>query len=156
MAVTICAVKDASDFRALRALFVEYEADLPADLRHGEIPSLLDDMEMYRGRNRAFLASVKEPAIGCVAVREFDSRTALLARLYVTPTARGLGAARALVDTALAFARQRGYSRIVLDTNKDALEPAYRLYRTLGFVECEPFMTVTYACPTFMELVFEA
>ena len=156
MAVDVRVAGNVSEFRTLHALFLEYESDLPADLRHGEVPPLAELEERYTGQSRAFLALVEERAIGCAAVREFDSQTALLQRLFVTPTARGLGAACALVGVAIDFARTRAYRRIALDTNKEALEPAYRLYRALGFVECRPFTTVTYECPTFMELVFEA
>lgn len=155
MAVAIRALNDASGFLTLRDLFSEYEADLPPYLRHGTVPELAELSDTYGGRNRAFLAFSEESAIGCVAVREFDPQTALLLRLYVAPASRGLGAARALVEAVIGFAREGQYRRIVLDTNKAALEPAYRLYCKLGFVECEAFTAVTYECPTFMELALE-
>ena len=152
MAVAIRSASDVSDFRRLRNLFLEYELDLPPHLRHGAVPALSELIEKYADKSRAFLAFAQERAIGCVALREFDGQSALLARLYVTASHRGRGAARALVQAAIAFANSRAYRRIVLDTNKEALEPAYRLYRALGFRECAPFDTVTYECPTFMEL----
>jgi putative acetyltransferase len=150
--VAIRAVEDASDLRKLRNLFLEYEDDLPPHLRHGVVPELGELATAYHEKGRAFLAVLEGDAIGSVAVREFDPQTALLLRLYVTPARRGLGTARALVNAAIEFARECGYHRLVLDTNREALQPAYSLYRALGFVECEPFTTVTYACPTFMEL----
>jgi putative acetyltransferase len=156
MAVTIRKVDGEAAFGSLRKLFVEYEADLPQHLRHGEVPALTELTGSYAGKNRAFLAISDGEGVGCVAVRAFDAQTALLLRLYVRPAFRGLGSARALVKAAVEFARQQNYCRLLLDTNKEALEPAYRLYRSLGFVECEPFTTVTYACPTFMELELEA
>lgn len=154
-ALAIRVVGDTHDFTTLRNLFVEYESDLPPHLRHGNVPSLAELTQTYAGKDRAFLALLEGAPIGCVAVREFDAQTALLLRLYVTPSGRGLGAARALVEAAIEFAQARAYRRIALDTNKQALEPAYRLYRSLGFVECEPFAAVTYECPTFMELALE-
>jgi GNAT superfamily N-acetyltransferase len=152
VAVAIQAVEGEADFRTLRELFVEYEADLPPHLRHGAVPELAELLDTYVKKSRAFLAFTEKSSIGCVAVREFDPSTALLLRLYVTPEHRGRGAARSLVIAAIEFAREGAYRRIVLDTNKEALEPAFRLYRTLGFIECEPFTAVTYASPTFMEL----
>jgi GNAT superfamily N-acetyltransferase len=86
-------------------------------------------------------------------VRELDPDTALLLRLFVRPARRGLGAARLLTKAAITHARESAYRRIVLDTNREQLEPAYRLYESLGFVECEPFAEVSYECPTFMELL---
>ena len=146
------AVAGEAEFRALRGLFVEYEADLPAHLRHGAVPGLAKLIGTYAGNNRAFLAMADGAAIGCVAVREFDRQSALLLRLYVKPAHRGLGVARTLVESVIGFARERNRRRVILDTNKAALDPAYRLYRSMGFAECEPFSAVTYACPTFMEL----
>jgi putative acetyltransferase len=156
VAIAVKAVGDDAEFYTLRALFVEYEADLPAHLRHGTVPELAELARTYSGNSRAFLAMADGAAIGCVAVREFDRESALLLRLYVKTARRGLGAARALVGAVIGFAREGRRRRVILDTNKAALDPAYRLYRSMGFVECEPFAAVTYECPTFMELRLES
>jgi GNAT superfamily N-acetyltransferase len=153
VALAVHVVEAELDFRRLRSLFVEYEAELPARLRHGTVPELEELVRVYSGRGRAFLALSDGIVVGCVAMREFDPETGLLLRLYVKPKRRGLGAARSLVEATIGFARSSGYRRVVLDTNKAALEPAFRLYRSLGFEECDPFAEVTYECPTFMELL---
>lgn len=140
------------DLRRLHDLFAEYEADLPPVLRHGVVPDVEELKDAYSGKNAAFLATLDGSAIGCVAVAALDSELALLLRLFVTPKSRGHGAARSLVSAAVEFLREGGYRRVVLDTHKEQLEPAYRLYRSLGFEECEPYRAVTYDCPTFMEL----
>jgi GNAT superfamily N-acetyltransferase len=152
VAVTIRRVHEEIDFRQLHDLFVEYEAGLPKELRHGSVPDEPALRETYERRDAAFVATCDGSPIGCVAVTKFDAETALMVRLFVQPQSRGLGAARSLVGAAIAFAREQGRRRIVLDTNKEQLMPAYRLYRSLGFEECEPFATVTYEFPTFMEL----
>jgi GNAT superfamily N-acetyltransferase len=141
-----------SDFQRLHDLFVEYEADLSEELRHGAVPSVIALRETYRQRNAAFLATFEGDTIGCVGVKAFDAERALMLHLFVKPERRGLGAARLLVTTAIEFARAQRFGRIVLDTNKECLVPAYLLYRSLGFQECEPFTTVSYEFPTFMEL----
>jgi GNAT superfamily N-acetyltransferase len=82
-----------------------------------------------------------------------DEGSAVMKRLYVRPEYRGTGAGRALAQACVDLARERGYRRIVLDTNKKHLEAAYRLYRSMGFAECDPYAGVNYSCPTFMELV---
>jgi GNAT superfamily N-acetyltransferase len=152
MAVAIRKVEAGADFARLHGLFIAYEAGLPKELRHGSVPGLAELAQTYAGQNAAFLATIEDSTIGCVAVKQLDSQTALMLRLFVRPESRGLGAARWLVTTAVAFARERGQHRMVLDTNKEQLMPAYRLYRSLGFEECEPFAAVTYECPTFMEI----
>jgi ribosomal protein S18 acetylase RimI-like enzyme len=145
-------VGSADEFRRLRALFEAYEADLPPDLRHGAVPGVEKLTQVFTGRNAAFLATIADDDVGCVAVRTLDVQTAQLRHLFVAPRRRGLGAARSLTTTAIEFAREERYARIVLDTNKIQLEPAYLLYRSLGFEECAPFATVTYESPTFMAL----
>ena len=117
-----------SDLRVLHDLFVEYEADLPKNLRHGAVPDFATLQEIYK-RDAAFLAINNGKAIGCVAVKKFDPERALMLRLFVQPEGRGLGAARSLVMATIEYAREQRLARIVLDTNKEQLEPAYRLYR---------------------------
>jgi GNAT superfamily N-acetyltransferase len=150
--VAIRRARDDADVAMLHAMFVEYEADLPLTLRHGEVPSAPALAQIYARRNAAFLASREGAAIGCIAVKEFDERTALVLRLFVKPRERGHGAARSLVTAAIRFARDAGFERLVLDTNKEQLMPAYLLYRSFGFEECAPFAEVSYDAPTFMEL----
>jgi len=150
--IAVVRATHASQFDELRSLFVEYEADLPQELRHGAIPETLELRSTYAGRNAAFLALSAGGGVGCVAVRELNDETAILLRLYVRAASRRLGAARRLTLAAIEFAKETAYRRVVLDTNKERLMSAYRLYRSLGFEECEPFAVVSYACPTFMEL----
>lgn len=145
-------VRSADEFRRLRDLFEAYEADLPSNLRHGTVPDIEQLTRAFGGQNAAFLASIAGDDVGCAAVRALDADTVQLRHLFVAPKRRGLGAARLLTEAAIEFARAQRYSRIVLDTNKAQLQPAYLLYRSLGFEECEPFATVTYESPTFMEL----
>jgi ribosomal protein S18 acetylase RimI-like enzyme len=59
-------------------------------------------------------------------------------RLWVRPSARGLGVGRALVDRVLVEARERGYREIVLDT-LPVMGDAQRLYERAGFHDVEPY-----------------
>lgn len=131
---------------------IEYEGSLPADLRHGLVPDLASVCRAYDAPNGAFLATDELDAVGCIAVTRLDASTALVLRLFVRPTARGGGVGRKLVDAAIAFLRDCGYARVVLDTDKARLSAAYSLYRSLGFTECDPYGPVDYASPTYMEL----
>ncbi|HEV3090048.1 MAG TPA: GNAT family N-acetyltransferase [Candidatus Cybelea sp.] len=144
----------AADFAQLRELLLAYEEDLDPELRHGEVPSTERLAATHRGSEAAFLARRATRASGCVAVRDLGGGSALVLRLFVLPAHRGVGAARALVARAIDFALDRGYARIFLDTDKERLEPAYRLYRSFGFEECPPYAPVGYANPTYMVLRF--
>jgi GNAT superfamily N-acetyltransferase len=142
----------ARDFARFHGLLIEYEASLAPDLRHGVVLDLASLESTYRERNAAFLATSGDDAFGCVALSELSSTTALILRLFVRQELRGSGAGRKLVVTALEFARGKGHARVVLDTDKERLRPAYELYRSLGFTECAPYGQVDYQRPTFMEL----
>jgi GNAT superfamily N-acetyltransferase len=131
---------------------IEYEQSLPADLRHGLVPDFESVCRTYDEPNGAFLAADADDAVGCVAVTHLDASRALVLRLFVRPNARGGGTGRKLVDAALAFLRDRGYARVVLDTDKARLSAAYNLYLSLGFTECEPYGPVDYPSPTYMDL----
>lgn len=151
MTIEIHRVETDRDFARLRDLFIAYENELIPELRHGPVPEIAELKPAYSGPHSAFLA-VGEQAVGCVAVRRFDALTAVVRHLFVERSARGVGAARALVTAAVEFARDGGCERVVLDTAKKHLPAAYRLYLSFGFTECEPYMAVDYRCPTFMEL----
>jgi GNAT superfamily N-acetyltransferase len=151
MSVEVRQARGDEDYARLHALLVEYEADLPPELRHYHLPD--DWLFTPDGpREAVFLAVRGGDAIGCVVARQFDDETAVIMRLYVRPQARGLGIARALVNAALDFMRTCGYKRVVLDTAKEQLQAAYQLYLSLGFRDCEAWGPVDYQCPTFMEL----
>lgn len=131
---------------------IEYEERLPPDLRHGRVENVDTIRRDFTEPNAAFLATSGQDAIGCVAVKRLDASTALVVRLFVKLGYRGEGIARKLVAAALEFVGERRYQRVVLDTDKDRLHAAYKLYRSLGFTECEPYGPVDYESPTYMEL----
>lgn len=77
-----------------------------------------------------------EPA-GCVALKSLETegaeRTCEMKRLWVRPQYQGRGIGRTLAEGAVHLARERGYSAMVLDTMPHAMQPAYALYRAMGF-----------------------
>jgi putative acetyltransferase len=148
----VAQVREAPAFRQLLELLVEYERSLPAQLRHGREPDISVVRAAYDDPNAAFIALVDGGAAGCIAVKRLDGRTSIVQRLYVRPHYRKHGLARALVASAVDFCRTRGDARAVLDTERNLLPAAYELYASIGFTICEPYATVAYDEPTFMEL----
>jgi GNAT superfamily N-acetyltransferase len=131
----------------------EYEAALPLQLQHPDMDEELASLaERYSMPNAAFLALLGDTPCGCVGLRARDGDTAVVRHLYVNPSYRGLGVARALMQALLDCAKARGFQNVVLDTHAESLPAAYQLYQSLGFKECAPYGSVDYVCPTFMEL----
>ena len=77
--------------------------------------------------------------VGVVAVRALTDSACELKRLWVEPGAKGTGIGRDLTRTAIAFARDAGYAEMKLDTLKNRMPAAIALYRSLGFVDAEPY-----------------
>lgn len=89
-------------------------------------------------RNTQFLvARVDGIAMGCVALVD-QGRYGEVKRLFVTPAARGLGLARALMQELENAARDIGLCCIRLESG-EALTGAMALYRGMGYRDCPAF-----------------
>ena len=69
---------------------------------------------------------------GTCAVIRCNSKLYELAKMAVSPTARGRGYGDLLVERAIEFARAEGAETVMLLSNS-RLEPALRLYKKHGF-----------------------
>jgi ribosomal protein S18 acetylase RimI-like enzyme len=84
----------------------------------------------------------QETIMGIVALRSFpttnSTSTCELKRLYLTPSSRGLGASKQLMNAVLARARSLGYKEMLLDT-LHSISAAQHLYQSYGFTEIESY-----------------
>ncbi|WP_246670138.1 GNAT family N-acetyltransferase [Bradyrhizobium stylosanthis] len=77
---------------------------------------------------------------GFGALKQLDDTHAEVKSMRAAPAARGTGVGRAILQHIIAEARKRGYARLSLETGTAQLHaPAVALYRSAGFVSCEPF-----------------
>ena len=132
------------DPRDPKAVFClgEYYGELSRRFARGFDVSLSCDPEaeaMIAPRG-AFLVAVSDGMpIGCGGLKgHAGGETAEVKRVWVAPSARGLGLARRLMAAIEARARDLGVVRLLLDTNS-ALPEAVALYRNSGWVEIERF-----------------
>jgi GNAT superfamily N-acetyltransferase len=97
-------------------------AKIVADYAYGHDPA----------REGAWIAETDRRRIGSVFCVSIDDVTAQLRILLVDPAGRGHGAGTALVRTCMDFARQAGYTRMLLWTQEDLVQ-ARRVYLAHGF-----------------------
>ncbi len=83
-------------------------------------------------RERIWLVEKDGELAGSIAIVEASAEQAQLRVLLLHPNLRGLGLGRRLVEAAVAFCRECGYSSIFLLTTSD-LTAAAHLYKSVGF-----------------------
>jgi GNAT superfamily N-acetyltransferase len=88
------------------------------------------------------VAGLDGDLVGCVALRQVDDESGEMKRMYVGDPGRGQGVGRLLGEAVVQRARDLGYSAVLLDTSVEQHE-AIALYRSLGFVEVEPYYAVS-------------
>ena len=110
------------------------EYGLSADLESNDA-DLDDVVASYGARGGSFrvVASAEGAIVGCGGLYPIDERDAEIRRMYFLPEARGHGLGRILLEELLAFAKERRFERVVLET-ASVLKAAISLYRQRGFV----------------------
>ena len=119
----------------------EYYAELARRFKQGFDVKLSRDpdaKDMVRPRGSFIVAMSDGLPIGCVGLKGSSSEFAEIKRLWVAPSARGLGLGRRLMDAAEKAARELGIVVLRLDTNS-ALAEAGQLYRRTGWTEIPRF-----------------
>ena len=90
------------------------------------------------------IATLHGTAVGCGALKFHGRRPAELKRMWVAPTARGLGLGRRLLTELERLAQDHGARILRLETNRNLTE-AIALYRSAGYREVAPFNDEPYA-----------
>jgi GNAT superfamily N-acetyltransferase len=89
-------------------------------------------VEVYKNRSRLWLALMEDRVVGTIAIAEVNLTTARLRRMFVLPRAQRRGVGQKLFDTALRFSKEKGYRKIVLDTDR-LMHSAQSFYERNGF-----------------------
>jgi len=102
----------------------------------GTLNDMDDIQQTYFENEGIFLVMTDdEKIIGTGAIRKLDDTTCELKRVWLLFEYHGKGLGYRMIQELLAFARQKGYQRIRLETDRDGQIRAYDLYKRLGFYE---------------------
>jgi putative acetyltransferase len=151
--IIITTATKTADFEAAKSLFVAYQQYLGEDLCfQGFNEELTQIHTMYAPPNGNLLLAKKgEDYIGCVACRLKAAGICEMKRLYVKDDFKQAGIGRLLVKEIIAIAKQEGYKKMILDT-LERLNPALKLYYSMGFKEIAPYYSNPLQGVVFMEL----
>ena len=139
-------VVDPTDERA-RYCLREYFAELDRRFEGGFEPgrSLATPAEDLRPPHGAvLLAALRDEPVGSAMLMFEAAGTALIKRMWLSPTVRGLGVGRRLLAALEEQAKAGGAHTIRLETNR-VLTEAISLYRSTGYEEVEAFNDEAYA-----------
>lgn len=85
-------------------------------------------------------ARVAGELAGCGAIKELDDKSGELKSMRTSSKYLRKGVAKALLINIIETAKNRGYSKLNLETGSmNAFLPARRLYEEFGFTYCSPF-----------------
>lgn len=127
---------DRDDVRALLAEHLtEMFATSPAESVHAlDLDALRDDaISFWTAREGGVL-------LGCAALKDLGAGHGEIKSMRTSALARGRGVATTMLEHLLRAARERGLTRLSLETGtQEYFAPARRLYTRHGFEPCEPF-----------------
>jgi ribosomal protein S18 acetylase RimI-like enzyme len=102
------------------------------------------DAEMTPPAGLFLLATLHEEPVGCGALKFHPGEPAEIKRMWVAPSARGLGLGRRLLVELESQAAANQVRAVRLETNRNLTE-AISMYRSAGYREVEPFNDEPYA-----------
>jgi putative acetyltransferase len=121
--------------RLLAGHLADMYATSPAESVHA-----LDHAALSGPTITFWTARQEEELLGCGALKEIGPGEGEIKSMRTAAHARGRGVATLLLARIQADARERGYTRLFLETgSQEFFAPARRLYQRHGFEECAPF-----------------
>ncbi len=134
--VDIIEVQLELDMADMRSLLREYMESRNFDDALGDYQYELDHLQLKYGHPEGAMLIGREnkAAVGCVAFQRLSKEICEMKRLYVTPSARGKGVGKLLIQHILIKAKQVGYQKMRLDSHATMIK-AIQLYQQVGFYE---------------------
>jgi putative acetyltransferase len=134
-----------NDKRSLEEVIKLFEAQ-------GELKDMDNIQQAYFDNDGIFLIMTDDDqVIGTGAIRKFEGKTCELKRLWLLTEYHDRGLGYQMIQELLAFARNKGYERIRLETDPVYQKRAVEFYKRLGFQEV-PIANAAYDEDILMEM----
>jgi DNA-binding MarR family transcriptional regulator/GNAT superfamily N-acetyltransferase len=146
-AASISVAEEAADTAEARQCLARYFDELAERFEEGFDPgkgNTTTDDDFIPPRGSFVIARLDGSPVGCGALRMIDAATAEIKRMWVAPSARGLGVASRMLRKLETIAAGFGAETVCLDTNR-SLKEAQSLYRREGYTETTRFNDNPYA-----------
>jgi putative acetyltransferase len=118
----------------IRDTLAEFGANHPGTVYYDSSTDQL--YEVFQKEGSVYFVALLDDRIigggGIYPTDGLDPDTCELVKMYLLPEARGRGLGRALIGKCLAFAKERGYNKVYLETMPE-LRQALKIYEQFGF-----------------------
>jgi putative acetyltransferase len=123
----------------VQALVAEHLAGMHSQTPPGQVHALA--LHSLRAPGLTFWTAWADGELcGCGALKELDRLTGEVKSMRTREAFLRRGVGQAVLDEILRASRERGYTRLLLETGTGpAFESAHALYRRNGFEACGPF-----------------
>lgn len=148
-------VIERADSTEARRCLAAYYAELAQRFDGGFDPALgssVDPSEMTPPTGWFVTARLEGLAVGCGALKRLSDDVGEIKRVWTAGHIRGIGVASRIMDKLEELARQAGFAKLRLDTNK-ALNEAHSLYLRRGYHEIARYNDNPYADHWFEKLI---
>jgi DNA-binding MarR family transcriptional regulator len=127
----------------IESYFAELDSRFEDGFEQG-LSTSVDYAEFAEPTGLLLIARLGDDPIGCGALKFHEGEPPDIKRMWIAPSARGLGVGRRLLSALEQQAAQRGAEVVRLETNR-SLDEAIALYRSSGYVEVPAFNDEYYA-----------
>jgi putative acetyltransferase len=112
------------------------EQSIALNEAQGRLHDMEEAQSVYFGNDGIFLVIVDDDQIiGTGAIRKLNHDTCELKRFWLSFDYHGQGLGYRMMQELLAFAREKAYRRIRLETDRIYQNRAFNFYKSLGFYE---------------------
>jgi GNAT superfamily N-acetyltransferase len=114
----------------------------------------IQDMHLFLSESgRLLIVKVDEKIAGMGFLKGIKDGVCEIKRMYVRPSNRGLGLGRKILQTLISAAKEIGYTRVLLDSER-YMHSAHDLYRSFGFKETTAYSETEMNPEYYQHLVF--